>query len=438
MESRRTSHGWNTTFSYYLEYRCYGPGQSFPRKALPQVSVKLFVTSPRNMFLAAAPYFQARFATSDWLLTHFQSAIISVSTITNLVSMIVLTKLQRNASYTKRIIASLVINIICFTLLAISTTLFRNISANDYFAFLMVMVFAASLATGLCQNGLFAFVTGFGVSEYTQGIMTGQAVAGVLPCVAQIVSVLSVPAREVEDGTAQESPTSAFAYFLTATAVSALALLAFLHLARKHKDDKIAKQSLDSVEIAEDEAHLERKVVGMWSLFLKLRYLALAVFCTFAVTMLFPVFTQEILSTHTPEHTTSRIFHPTVFIPLAFLLWNVGDLFGRLITAVPQFSLIQRPRTVFLLSLSRLVFIPLYLLCNIKGRGAVVASDAFYLFVVQFLFGASNGYVGSTSMMGAANWVEVEEREAAGGFMGLMLVGGLTAGSLLSFTVAKA
>ena len=39
-------------------------------------------------------------------------------------------------------------------------------------------------------------------------------------------------------------------------------------------------------------------------------------------------------------------------------------------------------------------------------------------------------------MMGAAGWVDVEEREAAGGFMGLMLVFGLTAGSLLSFAVA--
>jgi len=66
----------------------------------------------------------------------------------------------------------------------------------------------------------------------------------------------------------------------------------------------------------------------------------------------------------------------------------------------------------------------------------VVPSDAFYLVAVQFLFGLTNGYLGSTCMMGAGEWVDVEEREAAGGFMGLMLVGGLTVGSLLSFLVA--
>ena len=83
-----------------------------------------------------------------------------------------------------------------------------------------------------------------------------------------------------------------------------------------------------------------------------------------------------------------------------------------------------------------MVFIPLYLLCNVHGHGAAVSSDAFYLVIVQFLFGLSNGFLGSTCMMGAGEWVEVDEREAAGGFMGLMLVGGLTVGSLLSFLVA--
>ena len=57
---------------------------------------------------------------------------------------------------------------------------------------------------------------------------------------------------------------------------------------------------------------------------------------------------------------------------------------------------------------------------------------------MQFFFGATNGFVGSTCMMGASEWVEAEEREAAGGFMGLMLVSGLTVGSLLSFAAALA
>ena len=85
--------------------------------------------------------------------------------------------------------------------------------------------------------------------------------------------------------------------------------------------------------------------------------------------------------------------------------------------------------------MARFIFVPLYFLCNIKGRGATVSSDFFYLVIVQFLYGMTNGYVGSECMMGAGEWVEPEEREATGGFMGLCLVGGLTVGSLLSFTL---
>ena len=269
--------------------------------------------------------------------------------------------------------------------------------------------------------------------------MTGQAIAGVLPCVAQIVSVLSVP--EDDSGAGKETPKSAFAYFLTATIVSATTLGAFtLILLRLHPEDKKAAKTtvevLDGGGTEEEDDNPERKVVGMWSLFLKLKYPAMAVFLCFAVTMLFPVFTQEILSVRPPSPSTPRLFRPACFIPLGFLFWNSGDLAGRLLTLSPNLKPLRYPRTLFLLSLLRLAFIPLYLLCNIKGRGAVVESDFFYLVVVQFLFGMSNGWLGSCCMIAAGVWVEKEEREAGGGFMGLMLVGGLSVGSLASFSVA--
>lgn len=76
------------------------------------------------------------------------------------------------------------------------------------------------------------------------------------------------------------------------------------------------------------------------------------------------------------------------------------------------------------------------MLCNIRGGGAVVRSDLFYLVGVQFLFGLSNGWIGSVCMMGAGEGVEEGEKEAAGGFMGMCLVAGLGVGSLLSFLAA--
>lgn len=387
------------------------------------------------MFLAAAPYFYSRFESSEWVATHYQSSILSVSTVTNLAAAYILARIQKNVSYPWRITLSLLMNCIIFTLLAFSTIAVRDVSVRGYFAFLMVMVFGTSLATGLNQNGVFAYVSGFGREEYTQAIMSGQGVAGVLPCIVQIASVLAVPRKAAndQDGVPQASSKSAFIYFITATGVSVATLLAFLYLLRHRPSAQPETTDEDEDTALVDRMH--DKSVSLWLLFKKLRYLALSVFVCFTVTiMFFPVFTTEIMSVNDPAE--SRLYDPAVFIPLAFLLWNMGDLIGRMAVAIPGLSLSHRPWIAFVFAVARVGFVPLYLFCNVNGRGAIVQSDFFYLFIVQLLFGATNGYLASSCMMGASHWVSADEREAAGGFMSMMLVGGLAAGSLLSFLVA--
>jgi equilibrative nucleoside transporter 1/2/3 len=393
------------------------------------------------MFLAAAPYFQRRFQSNDSLLRNFQSGILSVSTVGNMGSMIVLTKLQARANYPKRIVVSLALNAAVFTLLALSTKLFLSVSAGVYFAFLLVMVFSASLATGMCQNGVFAYVSGFGREEYTQAIMTGQGIAGVLPAITQIISVLSVTKkqpshREPSEPIMSEPSTSAFAYFLTATLVCALTLIAFTSLlSRASIKQRLQHAQQDEGDLA-DSTHSLRKSVPLTRLFKKLFWLAAAVFLSFAITMFFPVFTSQITSVRDPS-TAPRLLQPTTFIPLGFFFWNLGDLIGRTGPALPALRLTHRPRLLFCLAFARLSFISLYFLCNIGGKGAVINSDIFYLFVVQLFFGLTNGYIGSSCMMGFAEWVEPEELEASGGFMSLCLVAGLTVGSFLTFAVAS-
>ncbi len=393
------------------------------------------------MFLAAAPYFSKRFESDEWILAHFQSAITSVGTVTNLVSMFVLANLQSKASYQKRIGWALIFNIVVFSFLALSTIYFRGLSAGVYLAFILAMVLCTSIATGLMQNGAFAFASGFGPPAYIQAIMTGQAVAGVLPSIAQIASVLAVPEPKPSasldvDPLApppQESSTSALIYFLTATTISVIALLAFVPLVQRH-NRLIESRMMESITSVEEAERAQRKVVGLLTLYKKLHWLAASVFMCFAITMFFPVFTAQIVSIRPPDE-APRLFQPASFIPLAFLFWNTGDLLGRLATLLP-FSLRQRPAFLFIVAIARLGFLPLYLLCNVRGRGGFIRSDAFYLFVVQLGFGLTNGWLGSSCMMGATEWVGEGEREATGGFMGLNLVAGLTVGSLLSFAAA--
>ncbi|KAI2704903.1 hypothetical protein CBS147317_1855 [Penicillium roqueforti] len=393
-----------------------------------------------NMFLAAAPYFYSRFQSDDWTRLHYQPSIQSMSTVTNLGAAFTLAKLQKNASYPQRITFSLLLNSVVFAILAFSAVVMTDSSPRAYFGFLMVMVCAASLATGINQNGVFAYVSGFGRDEYTQAIMSGQGVAGVLPCIVQIFSVLAVPPKEDSGRDQEQDPsmpqtsasTSAFIYFLTSTGVSAIALLAFLYLLRQQPSSRQKLTRDDDESITDDREN--SKTVSLWTLSVKLRFLAFAVFVCFLVSMVFPVYTAEIRSVNDPA--SSRIYDPSVFVPLAFLLWNLGDLTGRMCVAIPGVSLGQHPQVAAMVAIGRVIFIPMYQLCNINGQGAAVKSDIFY-FLIQFFFGATNGYLGTSCMMGASHWVVADERPAAGGFMSMVLVGGLAAGSLLSFSVAS-
>lgn len=408
-----------------------------------------------NMFIAAAPYFQRRFRTSKAILNNFQATELSVSTVANLGSVFVLAKLQSGASYPRRIISSLLINTVTFTLLAISTRAFLATTAAGYLGFVIIMVMATSLATGFMQNGAFAYVADFQRPEYMQAIMLGQAVAGVLPPIVQIGSVLS--AGESQDA-GQDSSTSAFAYFLTATSVSAMTLLAFFYLQtfrRPHPVTDVAQEGLSEDEHVEsDPLHASqadqinaKPSVPLLYLARRLFFSAAAVFLTFGITMVFPVFTQEIFTTN-PD--PPPLLRDASFIPLGLLVWNMGDLIGRMLPLSPKLSLAHRPRILFLLSVARIVFVPLYLLCNIvpaesspeaalsvTEQVSKAMPDVFYLLVVQLPFGVSNGYVGSCCMMGAGAFVEDNEREAAGGFMGLVLVTGLAVGSFCSFFVGN-
>ncbi|KAI3325326.1 nucleoside transporter [Xylariaceae sp. AK1471] len=388
-----------------------------------------------NMFLAAAPYFQGRFQTDEWVLQNFQSAILSVSTITNL-GTIILISVQSTASYPFRINLALYINIAVFALLTISTSTFLDAQPSQYLGFLLVMAGGCSCAAGLMQNGAFAFAASFGRPEYMQAIMAGQGVAGVLPPLTQIISVLVALPKDLAAKGDHDNSNSAFIYFLTAVFVSLVAIVVSIPLVRKHNQiikTRMVNNMAASFNSVGEVGRANHKVVSLSALSHKLRWFAAAVFLCFAVAMFFPVLTSKVLSVSDPEK-SALLLSPAAFIPLGFFSWNLGDLVGR--TNALILPCRDRPVLLFVISVARTLFLPLYILCNIHGNGAVINSDVFYLLLVQFPFGFTNGWLASNCMIGASEWVDEGEKEASGSFMSLCLVAGLTFGSLLSFTAA--
>lgn len=396
----------------------------------------------RNMFLAASPYFASRFTGERWIETNFQSAIMTSSTVTSLAMIYTLTNMQKSASYPFRIASALVINVVVFSLLTVSTSMWLDAAPRAYFGFVIVMVICTSLGTALMQNGLFSFAASFSRPDYIRALVTGQAVAGVLPAIAQIASVLVFPPTQEKGLTASElaakGQTSAFVYFLTAVTVSATALMLLVSLVRRHSRivELLATEQLaESVASVEAPQQVTRKVVPISLLFRKLFWPACAIAMAFTVTLFFPVYTSRVVSVIPPSE-ASRLFQPYAFIPLGFLFWNMGDLLGRISSSIPVRGS-DDPTNLFVFSILRIMQVPLYFLCNIDGDGAAIPSDLFYLLIVQIGFGFTSGWLCSKLMVLAPSMVDKTEREAAGSFMGLALTVGLFTGSVLSFVASN-
>lgn len=135
------------------------------------------------MILQAVPYFQRRFKTNAWILRYFQSFNLVVFAFTIMAATIIFTKSKAEASYENRLRTSLLVYITVAALLTVSTIGPLAVDAEIYFPFLLLMVFITALGNALSQNAAFAFAAGFGRTEYAPAIMTGEALAGLLPSV---------------------------------------------------------------------------------------------------------------------------------------------------------------------------------------------------------------------------------------------------------------
>jgi solute carrier family 29 (equilibrative nucleoside transporter), member 1/2/3 len=135
------------------------------------------------MILQAAPYFQQRFGTNATILQYFQASNLLVFAITMSITTVVLNarQVQQQHAYTFRLKGALCAYVAVAALLMLSTIGRFHLRAEIYFPFTLVMVVVTAVANGLSQNAAFAFAAGFGRTEYAPAIMTGEALAGLLP-----------------------------------------------------------------------------------------------------------------------------------------------------------------------------------------------------------------------------------------------------------------
>lgn len=366
---------------------------------------------PWNCILSASLYFKhdVFYDNSIWAKI-FTSSMMTVSTMTSMLFNIWLA--TRQHSYSERVVRGLVWEIIVFVVLALVTMMHSVLPLWLVFTLVMMLVAVSSVATAMTQNGIMAIANVYG-SEYSQAVMVGQAVAGVLPSIVLFaISFFSDPSEQSTGGI--------LLYFLTTAIVATISVI--LYRVNQIGSKLMVNTTSETVIAA---------VVPFRTLYQKLKYLALSIFTTFVVTLIFPVFASTVLVKGLPL-TNSQ------YAPFIFTVWNLGDLHGRVIADGPIFrSETFTPFKTFAYSLSRLLFVPLFFYFSMNNSRPNIhfpmLQDLMYT-ILQYAFGLTNGNVISLSFMKVPEQLSTdEEREAAGGFTNIFVSTGLTLGSIVSY-----
>lgn len=132
----------------------------------------------------------------------------------------------------------------------------------------------------------------------------------------------------------------------------------------------------------------------------------------------------------------SKYFTPVI----CFVIFNLTDFLGRNLAGIIQWPRNASP--IFLIAcMVRSLFIPLFLLCNVQPRPHQMKvpfeNDAVPI-VLNCLFGLSNGYMGTLSMMHAPRLVPEHDVEMAGSMMACFLSLGLAIGASFSAYLVNA
>lgn len=337
-----------------------------------------------------------------------------------------------------RVLGSLIGILVLFVL----TTMFVKISFTPltFFTLTMVKIVFINSFGAILQGSLFGMAGLLPVS-YTTPIMSGQGLAGTFAAFSMICAISS--GSSLED--------SAFGYFIVACVVIILAIVAYIILPRmdfyqhysvqSNKVDAEVDATMEMIQkgekngvktmMGESQEGSKKEQPSVITIFKKIWVLALSVCLVFTVTIgIFPAVLADVQSTIAGKGKWSLYFIPVA----CFLFFNVFDWAGRSLTAACMWPG-QDSKLLPLMIVLRLVFIPLFMLCNVHPRfymPVFFEHDAWYI-IFMIIFAFSNGYLASLCMCFGPKKVLPYEAETAGSIMAFFLSLGLALGAAFSF-----
>jgi len=427
---------------------------------------------PWNVFITETVYFGERFKRAPYIsgvadnyeaLITVSFQLMNISAIAAVVYFKVLSRVKMEYQIAVPLLGTTILIALTCAIVWIPT------NGNQMAGITLLTCMGLGLTTAVLNGGVF----GLGAClppKYIQAVMAGQGWAGV------VVALTSVLTTWIAGNMTDLRP-SAFAYFVFSLADLLVCVVGyymlfklpfFLHHYKMHEKQMV--DSATSPRIPESDGELSESLLPpsakspnalascrddsdeeasksitdedidiATANYTKWLY-RISVWLTFTVTLsVFPSITSFIKSTHKDDASDNRFF-TSLFVPFSYVVFNAGDLIGR--TAAGSWpKQAPRPSTVFIYAISRVVFIPLLMMCNVVPPNGhwptpLVFKSDFWPILFNLLLAMTNGHLGSVCMMHAPSFQPSLHRAQESATMSLALTVGITLGCCISLTLS--
>ena len=384
---------------------------------------------PWNMVITATGYFAAKFAETnsttiqEGFPSYFQLGGIASNVAVSLSSIVLFKYLPIKPVLITCNIVALVVFVVMTVMAKLTTTTW----AMAFFVTSNVLFCIVCAVSSAYISGVMAMASMI-LPSAVRGFSLGQGTAGLVSTLLAIIT-LSFPGVD--------PVTAGFYYFLLASSLLVVALVAYIAFTNM---DFVKKSTLRGherlVAYTSSTISITKTDPSPHGVFKKTLTCNLTSFITLLITLAcFPAALSALKSTRT--HGLNSPWTNTYFQPvMTFLLFNIGDVLGRITSS---FLTLPSKRFILPVSLLRVIFIPLIYMCNLQPRSIPVwfTSDIWPGIFSVFL-SWTNGHLLSLSASYCPQQVTSNaEKSLAGSYSASSSALGLVIGSLLVFPLLQ-
>ncbi|CAH1188680.1 unnamed protein product [Phyllotreta striolata] len=378
-----------------------------------------------NMFINAFEYFRFYKFSVEYIgfsfdyNSNFMQYLTFCSQIPAIVFSWVNVFLQLGGNITVRIVWSIGVAIVVFIVTILLAMLDTSEIPYAFFYVTLVCVVILNSANAIYQNTIFGMAAKL-PGKYTGAIVIGNNICGLFASSVSSISKLS----------ASNLKMAAIYYFITALFVLLICFDTYFALPLNKY-----YRHFDLKEKKEKQKALASSTGGRppyWYIFRKALPQLLNVYLVFFVTLsIFPTI-QTGITKSDPGFFVSEDFYSEI---MCFMTFNLFALIG---SWLPSYFIWPGPKWLWIPVVLRLVYIPLFLLCNYNVEGVdrvlpIVIQNDYVYFYLSATMALSSGYLSSLAMMYVPSAVEERYATTAGMFAAAALASGIFSGIVMTF-----